>query len=813
MKLHVFVATTQGLVAIQNITAIDDIDISSIVSVNGTSTTANISNAYHNFVKNGAGIIQHDFGACSYRINVSKRIDQGNSWQLAFYLAHAANKENILGDGQVKSGDKVICATGELNTSSRNIQSISDIRLKQVHAATQIKHWHKSNIEVCFLVPQANAKDVDKNLPLNIKFVNKLSQALSYLPLTSSAKEKNKEPVSERKLSFESATETSSLLYKIINVKAISIIIASFLMLFFLTNHWINDEKRRQAEPLKNNINTSTNKLWQVLLVTQPSYQINDTLKPAFTLIEKTIAEQLIADNFDVADKALLVGSEHILEQTLFQLPKDGINLAIRFNLTVHKLKQQHKIINNSTSTWRYELSAKLIDLENKRQIETHTEFGEYTNNTTNCDNVCYSQWHAANARKLAQDMGAILVVKLNNLPRRYQLELTFRNFLSKELDLIHQQLNSVPGALSSKLLQEFDAKTVMLHQVKSRKYQYQTNLTAEDLMIELQKIFKAFDLSVNDVKRDSHAIEFTRSNMPYSLYYIASIMTFCAFMLLLIIAKRRRIVTSAHYNEKSKLTTTLNKHHSIVSPSNDHETFDKKNIAIKGPARGQGALENYYIFNENTLEVARNSNDATSSFAIDYQQISRLGQQCLFKYENNNFYVQDQGSTNGTVFNGVRLAHHQLALINKDCQLILGGGDVEEIALCQLDITLAQRNDAKTPDALIMHLNSTMHPFIELESTSITWPSIEHNLRCHWVLMKGKVSLSISNKKIVLGDGKSEILAYLVYQDGFYLEPVKSINSQVMVNQKFIFETMPICENSLISLNGLEFSMKSLSK
>ena len=86
MKIHIFVATTQGLVAIQNIIPIDDRGINSIVSLNGTSTTSNISSAYHNFVKKGAGIIEQDFGSCSYRINVSDRIDHGNSWQLAFYL-------------------------------------------------------------------------------------------------------------------------------------------------------------------------------------------------------------------------------------------------------------------------------------------------------------------------------------------------------------------------------------------------------------------------------------------------------------------------------------------------------------------------------------------------------------------------------------------------------------------------------------------------------------------------------------------------------------------------------------------------------
>ena len=83
MKIHIFIATTQGLVAIQNITPIDDEDISSVVSVNGTSTTANISGSYHNFVKKGVGIIHQMFGACSYRVDISARIDQGNSWQVA----------------------------------------------------------------------------------------------------------------------------------------------------------------------------------------------------------------------------------------------------------------------------------------------------------------------------------------------------------------------------------------------------------------------------------------------------------------------------------------------------------------------------------------------------------------------------------------------------------------------------------------------------------------------------------------------------------------------------------------------------------
>ena len=189
MKLHIFVATTQGLVAIQNIIAIDDADISSIVSVNGTSTTANISSAYHNFVKKGAGIIAQDFGICSYRLNVSERIDHGNSWQLAFYLAHAASEQNLLGDGLVQSGDHIICATGELNTTSRHIQAVGQVRLKQDLAIDTIVQWQEMAAEISFLIPNDNADEIATDFPIEVTPITSLEQALSYLPTLAATKE------------------------------------------------------------------------------------------------------------------------------------------------------------------------------------------------------------------------------------------------------------------------------------------------------------------------------------------------------------------------------------------------------------------------------------------------------------------------------------------------------------------------------------------------------------------------------------------------------------------------------------------------
>jgi len=180
MKTHIFIATTQGLVAIQNITPIDDEDISSVVSVNGTSTTANISGSYHNFVKKGVGIIQQMFGACSYRVDISARIDQGNSWQVAIYLAHLAQSKGLLGNGEVNQGDTVICATGEVNTSNHQVLAVTEVALKLKLAQPQLEQWTALGVKVQFLLPKANQSDVEQNNYTLL--VSDLEQAALALP-------------------------------------------------------------------------------------------------------------------------------------------------------------------------------------------------------------------------------------------------------------------------------------------------------------------------------------------------------------------------------------------------------------------------------------------------------------------------------------------------------------------------------------------------------------------------------------------------------------------------------------------------------
>lgn len=220
MKIHVYIATTQGLVTIQNITPIDDPDISSVVSINGTSTTANISGSYHNFVKKGVGIIQQMFGACSYRADISARIDQGNSWQLAMYLGHLAHSKGLLGNGEVKPGDSVVCATGEVNTSNHTVLAVNAVSVKLKLAEAQLQQWRALGASVAFLIPQANQDEVSESP--NCIFVEHLEQAAACISdnTQDQAKPASEQPVpvsrSRQKLVFLSiGVMTFALIYSL----------------------------------------------------------------------------------------------------------------------------------------------------------------------------------------------------------------------------------------------------------------------------------------------------------------------------------------------------------------------------------------------------------------------------------------------------------------------------------------------------------------------------------------------------------------------------------------------------------------------
>ena len=160
LKIHVFIATNKGLVALQNMIDLNDSALQSVITIKGSTDIASISPAYHRFVQKTTGLIQKEFGGNSFRTNISRNIDQGSSWQLSFYIAHFidsfAKSSFQLGNGVLQTGDIALIATGQVNTSSGVIEPVNHIPEKYITASAQIKLWMQKGILVEFFIPLNN---------------------------------------------------------------------------------------------------------------------------------------------------------------------------------------------------------------------------------------------------------------------------------------------------------------------------------------------------------------------------------------------------------------------------------------------------------------------------------------------------------------------------------------------------------------------------------------------------------------------------------------------------------------------------------
>ncbi|MEX0695039.1 MAG: hypothetical protein WD075_11385 [Rhodospirillales bacterium] len=85
----IHILTTDGPVAIQRISE-EDPAVSSVICLDGRAQALPISPAYDAFVRSPVGVIERMTGHGAYRMDVARRIDDGRSWQLAAFIAHAA---------------------------------------------------------------------------------------------------------------------------------------------------------------------------------------------------------------------------------------------------------------------------------------------------------------------------------------------------------------------------------------------------------------------------------------------------------------------------------------------------------------------------------------------------------------------------------------------------------------------------------------------------------------------------------------------------------------------------------------------------
>ena len=90
----VVIPTTNNLVGISDITYEDPL-VSSVICENNNLEALPISPQYNSFVKSPTGIIEKITGHSSYRIDITGRIEQGDSWQLGVAIAHIFHKKKL----------------------------------------------------------------------------------------------------------------------------------------------------------------------------------------------------------------------------------------------------------------------------------------------------------------------------------------------------------------------------------------------------------------------------------------------------------------------------------------------------------------------------------------------------------------------------------------------------------------------------------------------------------------------------------------------------------------------------------------------
>lgn len=153
MKARVLIATTEGPVAVQKITA-EDPDVPSVACLDGTTTVLGFSNDYARFVNKGTGLVAALTGHAAYRLDLDGRVDGGHSWQLPVLLAHLLAAEDKLAAPD-ESATLTILASGELDREQR-VRPVSGMGEKIERAAPFLAEQQASEHRVLVVVPKGN---------------------------------------------------------------------------------------------------------------------------------------------------------------------------------------------------------------------------------------------------------------------------------------------------------------------------------------------------------------------------------------------------------------------------------------------------------------------------------------------------------------------------------------------------------------------------------------------------------------------------------------------------------------------------------
>lgn len=158
-RIAVFIATTRGPARITGLIP-EDPDLHSVMCRDGTSEALPISRRYDAFVRRPTGLIQAMTGHTAYRMDVSDPIDDGDSFQLGVYLAHALFKADRLALGDTPAAEAV-WVTGAVK-SDLSVLPVAHIPAKIESSKALFDAFSETGRHLGLILPRDNLESLDK---------------------------------------------------------------------------------------------------------------------------------------------------------------------------------------------------------------------------------------------------------------------------------------------------------------------------------------------------------------------------------------------------------------------------------------------------------------------------------------------------------------------------------------------------------------------------------------------------------------------------------------------------------------------------
>ncbi len=181
MKTRIYIGTASGPVQIERIWREEGI-AESMVCLKRTTEILPIGAAYNAFVKRPSGVIERAFGPFEeggFRLELSDRINQGTSWQLAVFVAHALARDGQLA-GPEDDYARVVWLTGQVDhdLKTRGVDQVPE----KIHAAIKpLEELINEGKAVFLFAPEQNAQGLTSaSLPSGIA-VSAVTSAIDVL--------------------------------------------------------------------------------------------------------------------------------------------------------------------------------------------------------------------------------------------------------------------------------------------------------------------------------------------------------------------------------------------------------------------------------------------------------------------------------------------------------------------------------------------------------------------------------------------------------------------------------------------------------